>query len=117
MYSRLAKMLLATREVGLNLRRTSIDGQPGSLSIDAILMLGEYYDEAQEQLTDLKVVEYQGPMKYGPIPVNCYSAEEVDVDVKLYTLHIDGPSNNEIDLPQAQTTRLPNAILQDTWSR
>lgn len=80
-------------------------------------MLGEHYDEAKAQLSSLKVVEYQGQLKGGPLPVICCSAEEVDVDVRLYTLYLDGPSNNEIDLPQAQITRLPNTILQDTWSR
>ncbi|KAF8848031.1 AAA-domain-containing protein [Acephala macrosclerotiorum] len=84
---------------------------------NAMLMLGEHYDEAKAQLSYLKVVEYQGQLRDGPIPVTCYSAEEVDVDIKLYTLYTDGPFNNDKEIPQAQITRLPNRNLQDTWSR
>ncbi|KAI0993975.1 hypothetical protein K3495_g14209 [Podosphaera aphanis] len=79
---------------------------------NAELKLGPFYQYARDTLHSLKVVEYMGPIT----DINCYTTDNVNVEVQVYTLYNTLRSLDENqELPQAEITPLPHVRFADQW--
>lgn len=82
-------------------------------SVDAPIALGQsLYECCKQFLTELKVVEYNGPQTR----TVCYSAPGTTIRVQLYTLNSsERVLEDDSKLPQAEIMYLPNIRFSGHW--
>ena len=80
-------------------------------SQEAVLILGDFYQNAKHALESLKVVEYVGPKT----DVACYSSKYVRVNIQVYQLCSGTTTNEDEDLPQGKITTLPHVDFEGLW--
>jgi hypothetical protein len=82
------------------------------LDLDASDVLGPLFEQYQDVLESLKLVEYVGDEKGS----TCYQLNEVNVKLQIYQLYDEDQSFQEhADIPQAQVANMPHVRFDGQW--